>query len=162
MLVPGTGGWTSWCFYSQPLPLSCSGQRNVTKSAANVFFQVGKACLESFPAEDALHILLQWLGLLFVQLNTQGRKAPEDRSNTAVHNGELFRQEERHLTEQRCSCQQAFFQLFARCFRSLGVRLCQDLVNQTAPVFLNSMNHQTTVGTGYRVHWQQRRMRKTL
>src|SRR6056297_34093 len=135
MPVPGTGGWTLWCFYSQPLPLSCSGQRNVTKSAANVFFQIGQACLEPLPAEDALHVLLQWLGLLFVQLNTQRRKAPEDRGNTAVYNGELFGKEERHLSKQWRGCQQAFFQLFARCFRSLGVRLRQNLVDQTAPVF---------------------------
>src|SRR5690606_4863511 len=128
----------------------------------HVPFSGGQATDEALALEDAIHVVLQRLGLTR-QFDAQLGQAPEDGGQAAIHQAELIAHEERHFSKDRGDTYQAFPQFLARLGdgRSGALRVVQD-VHQHAPVTLDAVHQQAAVGAGDRVDRQQRRMGKTL
>src|SRR5690606_16079744 len=121
-----------------------------------------QAADETFPGKDAVHVVLQRLGLLG-QLDAQMRQTPQDGGKTAIHQAVFLAHEERHFGKYRRHAGQALAQLLARLGDGGGgAGRIGQYVDQNAPVALDTVHQQTAVGAGHRVHRQQRRVREAF
>src|SRR5690606_25601582 len=85
----------------------------IKRGLLHVPFSGGQATDEAFALEDAIHVVLQRLGLTR-QLDAKLGQTPEYGGQAAINQAELVTHEKRHFSKDRGDTHQAFPQLLAR------------------------------------------------